>query len=301
MIQAKRHNPIWFYYVVLFAGIVCIGWSAVFVKLSAVDGLSSAFYRMFFGFVGVIPIWLFRRKNISDWTSVKFALISGLIFAFDIAVWNISILLTKASISTLLANLAPVWVGIGSIIFLREQPGRLFWIGTTVSLIGVSLIVGIEKITAAALNTGHILAVVASLFYATYLLVMRKGRVSLDTVSFTAISMFASSLLLFGICFFTSTPLTGFTTEAWGSLIGLGLISQLGGWLAINYALGYIKSTTASVALLAQTIVTAVIALFLLGETLSLIEIVGMIIVLLGIYLVTRKKLMPKTKIDPEY
>lgn len=64
MIQAKRHKPIWFYYVVLFAGIVCIGWSAVFVKLSAVDGLSSAFYRMFFGFVGVIPIWLFRRKNI---------------------------------------------------------------------------------------------------------------------------------------------------------------------------------------------------------------------------------------------
>ncbi len=301
MIHHEKKRSVWYYYFILFLGILCIGWSAIFVKLSAISGLGSAFYRMFFGFVGILPIWLMRKRKISDWPSVKIAIISGLIFAFDIAVWNISIMLSKASISTLLANLAPVWVGLGSIVFLKERPGKLFWVGTIVSLIGVATIVGFDKIYDSKLNLGHFLAITASLFYAAYLLVMRKGRVKLDTVTFTTISMFSSSVLLGLICLFTSTPVTGFSFSSWISLVGLGLISQLGGWLAINYALGYIHSTTASVSLLSQTVVTALIAAFLLNEQLSMVEIVGAFIVLAGIYLVNRKMVSRPRNIELEF
>ena len=100
----------WFHYLILLFGILCISWSAIFVKLSDVSGLSSAFYRMFIGFLGVLPIWYFRKKPMTDMKSIRIAVLCGVIFAFDIAVWNISIIMTKAAISTLLANLAPVWV-----------------------------------------------------------------------------------------------------------------------------------------------------------------------------------------------
>lgn len=301
MVQEVRTRPRWFYYLILFIGVLCIGWSAIFVKLSAIPGLGSAFYRMLFGFLGIVPIWLFRRRKINDWSSVKIAVISGLIFACDIAVWNVSIMLSKASISTLLANLAPVWVGLGSIVLLKERPGKIFWLGTFISLFGVATIVGIDKIYDAKLNIGHFLAITASLFYASYLLVMRKGRVKLDTVTFTTISMFSSSVLLLLICLFSSTPLAGFSVSSWGALVGLGLISQLGGWLAINYALGFIKSTSASVCLLSQSVVTALIAVPLLHEKLSIVEISGAFVVLFGIYLVTRKPVSQPRDIEPEY
>ena len=256
---------------------------------------------MFIGFLGVLPLWFYRHKPVKDKKSLLIAVICGVIFAFDIAVWNVSILLTKAAISTLLANLAPVWVGIGAIFFLKEKPGRVFWIGTFIALFGVAVIVGIDKIYSSRLNLGHFLAILASLFYAFYLLIMRKGRVHLDTVTFTTISMLASSVVLFVISVITGTQLSGFSNQSWGSLIGLGLISQLSGWLAINYAMAFIPATIASVSLLSQSVFTAMIAIPVLGEKLSQMELFGVIIVLTGIFLVNKKMFKRKVALQQEY
>jgi len=271
------------------------------VKLADVSGISSAFYRMFIGFLGVLPIWLLRKKSVADKKSIRIAILCGVIFACDIAVWNVSILLTKAAISTLIANLAPVWVGIGAILFLKEKPGRIFWIGTAIALFGVSVIVGIDKIYNSRLNLGHFLAILASLFYAFYLLIMRKGRLHLDTVTFTTISMLASSVVLFFVSLFAGAQLSGFSMQSWEALIGLGLISQLGGWLAINYAMAYMPPTIASVSLLSQSVFTALIAIPLLGEKLTNIEIFGAVIVLSGIFLVNKKMFKRKVAVQQEY
>ena len=291
----------WFHYLILFLGILCISWSAIFVKLADVSGLSSAFYRMFIGFLGVLPIWMLRRRRVVEVKSIALALLCGVIFAFDIAVWNISILLTKAAISTLIANLAPVWVGIGAILFLKEKPGRIFWIGTAVALFGVSIIVGLSQIYHSKLNAGHFLAIVASLFYAIYLLIMRKGRQQLDTVTFTMISMLSSTVVLLFIALTANAQLWGFTTQTWEALAGIGLISQLGGWLAINYAIAFMPATIASVSLLSQSVFTALIAIPVLGEKLTWMEVFGAVIVLTGIFLVNKKMFKRKSAVHVEY
>jgi drug/metabolite transporter (DMT)-like permease len=291
----------WLHFLILFLGILCISWSAIFVKLADVSGLSSAFYRMFIGFLGILPIWLLRQKTIADKKSIRIAVLCGVIFACDIAVWNISILLTKAAISTLIANLAPVWVGIGAILFMKEKPGKIFWIGTVIALFGVAIIVGIDKIYTSQLNTGHFLAILASLFYAFYLLIMRKGRLKMDTVTFTTISMLASSVVLFVIAIATGSRLWGFSTPSWEALAGVGLISQLGGWLAINYAMAYMPATIASVSLLSQSVFTALIAIPVLGEKLTRMELFGAVIVLSGIFLVNKKMFKRKVAVQQEY
>ena len=198
-------------------------------------------------------------------------------------------MLSKASISTLLANLAPVWVGIGALLFMKEKPTRIFWIGTIISIIGVSIIIGIQQVMEANLNKGNLLAIVASMFYGAYLITVRKGRISLDTFSFTTISMISSTVVLGLICIFTATPLWGFSTQSWMALAVLGLIPQLLGWMAINQALGHISPTVTSVSLLSQSVFTALFSIPILGEMLYLDEIVGALVVLTGIYLVNKK------------
>ena len=299
MLRISKH--VWLKYVVLYFGILCIAWSAIFVKLAGISGLSSGFYRMFIGSIGILPLWYFRHKPLKDWRSIKTAILCGAFFACDIALWNTSIMLSKAAISTLLANLAPVWVGLGAIFILREKPGRLFWFGTLISLAGVIIIVGVDKVFNSKLSLGNLLAISASVFYGAYLLTTRKGRVSLDTVSFTAISTITSSVLLFILCIGRGTPLAGFELKSWLALIGLGLISQLGGWLAINYALGYIKPTFASVSLLSQSVFTALLSIPLLGEVLNWMEISGAFVVLIGIYMVNRKNFKTKTVVEVKY
>ena len=288
-------------FLLLIFGLVCIGWSAIFVKLAAVSGFASAFYRMAIGSVFVLPLWLSRKKSGLNSKSIQTAIFCGCLFACDISLWNTSILLYKASISTLLANLAPIWVGLGSIFIFKEKPKAIFWIGTAVAIFGVIVIVGIGNVYHAKLSLGNTLAIIASMFYGVYLLTTQKVRNTLDTVSFTAISMFTSTLVLFGICTVAGTKLTGYNHKTWLALIGIGLISQLGGWLSINWALGHIKSTSASVTLLGQSVVTALIAVPVLGEFLTWPEVFGALIVLFGIYLVNRRKVTHKSVVEPEY
>ena len=67
------------------------------------------------------------------------------------------------------------------------------------------------------------------------------------------------------------------------ALLGLGLISHLGGWLAINYALGHIKAAVASVTLLGQVALTILFSVPLLGEVPTAVQILGSALVLGGI------------------
>jgi drug/metabolite transporter (DMT)-like permease len=106
--------------------------------------------------------------------------------------------------------------------------------------------------------------------------------------------MLTSTILLFIICLFTETRLSGFSAKSWFALIGLGLISQLGGWLAINFTLRYLKPTVASVSLLGQTVFTAIISMPVLHEFLKPLEIAGAILVLFGIYLVNKENIKVK-------
>jgi drug/metabolite transporter (DMT)-like permease len=289
------------HYIVLFFGLLCIGWSAIFVKLADVTGFSSAFYRMAIASVAVLPLWLLRKKKTVDKQSLKIAAFCGVLFACDIAMWNTSIMLSKAAIATLLANLSPVWVGLGAIFIYKEKPKLIYWVGTIIAIFGVAIIIGIDKVYHTNLSLGNFLAICASVFYATYLLTTQKARGTIDTVSFTAISMITSSIVLLVICTIANVPMTGFSTKSWASLIGLGIISQFCGWLAINWALGYIKSTSASVSLLSQSVITALIAIPVLGEFLSWLELAGSIVVLAGIFLVNRRNLVKKQVVEPEY
>jgi len=288
MIKMNKDHP-WIHYLLLLFGVLCISWSAILVKLADISGFGSGFYRLLFGTIGIIPVWLYFKKPISSRKGVKIAIVCGVLFACDIALWNTSIMLSKASISTLLANLAPVWVGIGALLFMKEKPTKLFWIGTAIAIFGVTIIIGISEVMEARLNFGNLLAIVASIFYGAYLITVRKGRNSLDTFSFTTISMVSSTVVLGLICLFTATPLWGFSSTTWLSLSALGLVPQLLGWLAINQALGHIKPTVASVSLLSQTVFTAIFSVLILSEVLTFHEIGGALVVLVGIYLVNRR------------
>jgi len=288
MIKLHKDHP-WVHYLLLLFGILCISWSAILVKIADISGFGSGFYRLLIGTIGIIPVWLYFKKPITDRYGVKIAIICGILFACDIALWNTSIMLSKATISTLLANLAPVWVGIGSLLFMKEKPSRIFWIGTFISILGVTIIIGLNQVLQANLNFGNVLAIIASMFYGAYLITVRKGRNSLDTFSFTTISMIASTVVLGFICLVTSTHLWGFSTTTWLALGTLGIVPQLLGWLAINQALGHIKPTAASVTMLSQTAFTAIFSVLILGEILTIHEIGGAVVVLVGIYLVNRR------------
>jgi drug/metabolite transporter (DMT)-like permease len=274
----------------LIIGIICISFSPIFVKLSVAPAITSGFYRIFFAWVLLAPYCIIKGDLKIERKDLLVALLGGIVFGADIAVWNLSLMKISATISTLIANLAPLWVGLLSFLILRKKSGASFWIGTWIAIFGMVILVGYRQIFHLQFNIGLILALIASLFYAIYIMITKGILQKITTVTFMFYNMLGASVFLFLISLFQHNELLNFPTSTWLYLLGMGLICQLIGWVTINYSLNYLDATKVSVALLSQTVIAGLWAMMLLREKLEFKEIAGSIIVLAGIAITFLKR-----------
>jgi drug/metabolite transporter (DMT)-like permease len=111
----------------------------------------------------------------------------------------------------------------------------------------------------------------------------------MDTLTFNALAIAGSVLTLLTVCLVTGAPLGGYPASTWAALAGLGLVSQLGAYYALVYALGHLPTTVTSVGLLTQLPLTAILAALLLGEPITRAHVWGGLLVLAGVYVVSQR------------
>jgi len=279
-------------YLALAAAVAGTAWSAIFVRWAGVPGVVSAFYRVLVAGAVLIP-WLLLRKSrgpLPHPRTAWIAVLGGLFFAGDLAFWNTSVMKTQAAVAVVLGNNTPIFVGIMSWLFLRRRPRASFWLGLTLALGGCLLIMSasLRGVALQGALLGDLLALGASVFFAAYLIVTERVRTKMDTLTFNALAIVGSIAGCFALALLLRLPLTGYPMRTWTALVGLGLISQLAAYYALVYALGHLPATITSVGLLAQGPCTAILAMLLLGEPLSAVQIAGAVVVLAGIYVVNR-------------
>ena len=274
----------------LVIGVLSISIFPVLVKWAPVSGLTSAFYRMFIGFIALLPFVLIKQKleipAKSQWLPV---IISGIVFGSDIAVWNLSIHYSNATQATLLTNLSPVWVGIGTFLFMPDKPTLRFWQGTVLAISGLVILIGTDTFIQMKFDKGFMLAILSGMLYATYMMISKTALNHLSVVSFMTYSMGVSSAYLLVICLVTDQPLWNFTPVVWSVLAIQGLVCQLLGWLALNYTVKKMDAKRVSLSLLSQSIVTGLIAWIFINEKISLQMIIGGLIILAGIGITFKK------------
>ena len=181
-----------------------------------------------------------------------------------------------------------MWVGLGALVIFKEKLGRLFWWWVLLALAGVVWIVGVPQNVSAEFQWGNLLSLGAGLFYAGYLLFAQRGRRRLDSLSFYWLSTTSSAIVLFLIALLLRQPLTGYGPTTYWSFLGMGLVSQAMGYLAINHALGHLPASLVSPALLGQPVMTALLSAWLLGERFTVLQMAGGVAIIVGVYVVHR-------------
>jgi drug/metabolite transporter (DMT)-like permease len=265
-------------------GILCISIFPILVKLSLTPGLISAFYRMAFAVALLLPIVLITKKFTLPKTNVLLlAILCGVLFASDVAVWNIAIQTSSATQASLLTNLSPLWVGIISYVFLKTKPATNFWIGTAVALFGMAMLVGFKFFLELDFDTAFLLAVLSGVLYSIYLLVSKKVLSQMDVLSFMTISLLASTVYLAVVCLWMNEPFSGFSDMGWYVLMIQAVVCQLIAWISISYATQHMRPTRVSLSLLGQAVLTSILAWLFLDEKITLNMIIGGLILLVGI------------------
>jgi drug/metabolite transporter (DMT)-like permease len=276
-------------YLALLAGIVCISWSAIFVRWTDIPGPASAFYRMLLPSILLIPTFLYdwRTPRISFRTLAIIA-IGGLFFALDLTFYNTSILRTSAANATLLGNQTPIFVGLLTWLVFKRRPAVAFWTGLILAFAGSLVIIWSDLARHVHLGAGDAMALIAAACFAVYLLATENVRAHTGTLVFLRLATISGTIFLFVINLLLRVPLNIPNQHSLAALVGLGLVSQLGGYLALTYALGHLPATVTAVSLLAQGPLTALLAAWLLNEQLTMSLLLGGALVLLGVGLANR-------------
>ena len=281
-------------YLGLGIGIFSLGFSAIFVRWSGAPGTVATFYRMVIGSLLVLPLFLRtqnKRREHFGKRAVGLGILAGLFFAIDLGLWSSGVMISGATNPTLMANTAPLWVGLGTVLIFHERKSSKFWVGTLIAILGAALVLGLDISGSENFGLGTLMGLLGAVFYGAYFLTAQRVREGLSTFAFYRVATPSAAAFLLVAIALLGQPLIGYPPVTWWNFLALGVIVQFIGWLGVNFAQGYLPASIVSPTMLGQPVVTALLAVPLLGETLTIWQVVGGIAVLGGIYLVNRSQL----------
>jgi drug/metabolite transporter (DMT)-like permease len=275
----------------LVLGAVLIGLAPIFVRLGGVGPTSAAFWRVF---LALPALFLMQRlsqgRPLRNGTadprgSTRVLWLAGLAFAGDLAIWHQSIRLTSIANSTLLTNLAPVFLTLVLHFYFHQRHAPRFWLGLVLALSGaVVLLAGSLRIGRETV-LGDLCAIVTAMFYAAYQLLVSRGRRNFSALDVMLRSSAGAAAVLLAITLATGEPFWPPDAHSWIILLALALISHIGGQGLIAWALAHLPASFSSVTLLVQPIAATVFAWLILGEGFGPQQVLGGVIVMAGILL----------------
>lgn len=188
---------------------------------------------------------------------------------------------------------APAWIAIGEAMIWRRAPSRYVLTALVLTFGGVALLTGIWHLSLNGLDPlGLLYAVFGLITYAAYLLLGRRlGR---DIPSLTTTTYGAMVAAIFWLCI---QPLWTVPPNTWTPhhLLLITLVGILGMAIPFSLVIGALRivdATRAGIVSTFELVAGGVIAYFWLGQQLDVLQIVGGVLVLVGIVILQGENIL---------
>jgi drug/metabolite transporter (DMT)-like permease len=275
----------------LLAGGCAIAFAPILVRLSETGPVASAFWRTA---LAAPLLWLGALRvrgaaRAAERAHLGALVAAGLFFAGDLGVWHWSIVWTSVANSTLLANLAPIFVTLAGWLLWRRRVTGVFLVGMVVAIAGMFVLVGPNFGVGGKRLMGDALGALTAVFYAGYMLAIKVARDDgAATVRLMAWSTSITAIALLPVALLSPQPFMPASAQGWLVVVGLALVTQILGQGLIAYAFAHLPASLSSVSLLIQPVVAAFVAWRLFGEAVGTQQFIGGAVVLAGIWLARR-------------
>jgi drug/metabolite transporter (DMT)-like permease len=280
-------------FIALLSGGIAIGFAGIFMRLSDVNPLASAFWRMALA----LPFlwgWALatRKQDVAAGKRVDYAAVlalAGAYFAADMGIWHLSLHYTTVANATLLSNFAPIFIALWMWIVHRMRFARLFIVGMALALGGAVMLVGPGGDGGSGHRLmGDALGLCTAIFYGAYQMAVKRAREHYSTARLMAWSTTVTAVVLLPFALLSPGAFWPASAAGWLPLLALALVAQIGGQTVIAYAFAHLTASLSSVSLLIQPLTAAIAAWILFQEILGPLQIAGGVVLLLGIYLAKR-------------
>ena len=274
-------------------GAVAIAFSSILVRLSHASPSTAAIFRCAFALpiLGALAWFDDRRFGARSWSDRRVAIGAGVFFAADLILWHHSIDDVGAGLATVLANIQVVIVPLVAWAVLSERPSRRVLAALPIALFGVLLISGVLEQHGAygrAPGRGAAFGLAAGIAYVGFLLLLRRSSTDLRRVAgplFEATATATVVAVVAGVIIGDADLAPGWPGVGW--LIVLALTSQVIGWLLITTSLPRLPAAITSLTLTVQPVGSVALAVLILSEAPTALQLVGVAIVLAAVITAT--------------
>lgn len=277
-----------FAFIALLCGGIAIGFAGILMRLSDVNPVASAFWRMALA-APVLWLWAWkvRHTDLAAGKRIEFSrvlLLAGVFFAGDMGIWHLSLHYTTVSNATLLSNFAPIFIALWLWGVHHVRFTNIFMVGMTVALAGAVMLIGPNAMLGGDKLLGDGLGLITAVFYAAYQLAIKDARDRYSTARLMAWSTSITALALLPFALTSDGLFWPAQAGGWLPLLGLALIAQVGGQTVIAYAFAHLPASLSSVSLLIQPLTATIAAWILFAEVIGPIQMAGGVLLLVGIY-----------------
>lgn len=288
MNYVKKHPLI-----MIVVGVIGIALSSIFVKYSQAPSAVTAAYRLLWTVLLLTPAAMGKRENRREILKMPgknliLSILSGVFLAIHFAVWFESLQHTSVASSTSIVCTEVIWVALGYCLFLK---GRLSWkaiLAIGITLVGSVLIALSDSDGKGGHLYGDILALIAAVAVAVYTLIGQQMRKSISTTAYTYVVYVSCAVTLLAVCAARQENLFayGFSAPVVGLL--LAVFSTILGHSIFTWCLKYFSPSFVSASKLCEPVVAAIMAGFLFQEMPKVLQIVGGVLILGGVFYYSR-------------
>ena len=279
--------------IMIVVGLIGISMSSILVKYSTAPSAVTAAWRLLWTVLLMTPVVLGKGtvRNELFHISRKTLLlsgISGVFLAVHFVLWFESLQHTSVASSTTIVCTEVIWVSLGYCLFLKGKLSGRALAAIAVTFIGSTVIASSDSSQGGAQLYGDILALLAAIAVAAYTLIGRIVRKDTSTTVYTYLVYGACAGVLLLLCCLMGESLTGYGVGA--VIVGflLAVFSTLLGHSIFSWCLKYFSPSFVSASKLCEPVAAAVLAGILFGEVPGILQVVGGVLIIAGVYFYSR-------------
>ncbi len=261
--------------------------SPIFIRWAqTISSYEIAFWRLTTAALTVAGMMLITGERWyvprAEWRKfLLFGLITALHFLFYIA----SLAFTTIAHSLAIVYTAPIFVTLFSAVFLKEPIPRRKWGGVLITVLGIGILAGFQPDFNQRMLIGDLLALGSAITFGFYSIAGRSQRHQYSLFTYAMTTYGAAALWALPAAALTWTP-GGYTPKTVLSILGMGVIPLGLGHTLYNAALRRLHASYVNIIATQEVTGGVILGALLLGEIPGINEIIGILVALMGIFLV---------------
>ncbi|MDO5686433.1 MAG: DMT family transporter [Neisseria sp.] len=273
----------------LVIGCIVFGLGSLIVKFVPLGAYAMAFWRLL---IAAVVFWLLMRffgQHLPRHAKARrYAYLSGVFLAFDLAFWHESIHAVGPGISTLLNSLQIFFLAAIARVFFQERLGRVQFFSLFVAISGVALIAAPELNRNVQAAYGIFIGLASGAMLALSMSCIRQVHRVEPTGIFALMLMLSLSgmaALLVPTLWLDAGKMLPTAWRDIGLIMIYGIVMQCMAWGLIAYAIPLLSLTLTGLLLLTEPVAALGIDYFLLDKPINAWQWLGAALTLFAIYL----------------